>query len=168
MWAWYQSLPLHKGSLKPHPQPGVIYKKTQHTMVTRLTFGRIMVTFTPCVGMVPVIAPTQGQFEATPTTRCYSNSNTSSQGTQTLNQSPMYHTINENKLLPMSYPLGNYTHSPGQPFEMIYSTCQVVRVESHKLTRYPNLRSEPLANSCVYVYAREDQSDIHSPAPDPA
>ena len=56
--------------------------KTQHTMVTRLTFGRIMVTFTPCVGMVPVIDPTQGQSEATPTTRCYSHENTTHHGQQ--------------------------------------------------------------------------------------
>ena len=42
----------------------------------------IMVTFTPCVGMVPVIAPTQGQSEATPTTRCYSHENTTHHGQQ--------------------------------------------------------------------------------------
>ena len=53
--------------------------------------------------------------------------------------SPMYHTIKEDKFLPMSYPLGNYTNSPGQHIGMIYCTCQVVRV-SH--TRYPDLTSE--------------------------
>ena len=67
---------------------------------------------------------------------------TSSQGTQTLHQSPMYHTIKAGKLLPMSYPLGNYTHSPGQHIGMIYCTCQVLRVELHKFTRYPDLTSE--------------------------
>ena len=52
------------------------------------------------------------------------------------------HTIKEGKLLPMPYPVGNYTHSPGQHIGMIYCTCQVLRVESHKFTRYPELTSE--------------------------
>ena len=54
----------------------------------------------------------------------------------------MYHTIKATKLLPMSHPLGNYTHSPGQHFGMIYRTCQVLRVELHKFTKYPDLTSE--------------------------
>ena len=73
--------------------------------------------------------------------------------------SPMYHTIKEDKFLPMSYPLGNYAHSPGQHFGMIHCTCQVVRVESHK---YPDLTSEPHAcTTLAYMYMPAMYTHLH-------